>query len=184
METLLALVFIFSIILLILGLINPKISLFWDRENATRQKSNFIYGGLAILSFIILLVAGGNQSAKNEIKEKPKKNPFKEFVSYYEKPYSKKGYENIKVSYYGLYLNLPNDTTGIANEIIKYLKQKEYNEGDVINVWVFTDSTIIPKSFSGDWSTPESRSKCFAHVGRLSNGNISYDYDMLGEFKR
>lgn len=72
METFLALVFIFSIILLILGLFNPQISLFWDRENATRQKSNFIYGGLAILSFIILLVAGGNQSSKNDITKTPK----------------------------------------------------------------------------------------------------------------
>lgn len=54
-----------------------------------------------------------------------------------------------------MYLNLPNDTTGIANEMVEYLKQKKYNDGDVIHVWVFTDSTIIPKSFSGDWSTPK-----------------------------
>ncbi|GDX53035.1 hypothetical protein LBMAG27_20820 [Bacteroidota bacterium] len=146
----------------------------------TRGKAGLIYG-IALLASIL---ASGVVKTRTEKKLPKKQLLFKEFVSYYEKPYSKKGYENLKVFYYGLYLNLPNDTTGIANEMVEYLKQKKYNDGDVIHVWVFTDSTIIPKSFSGDWSTPKSRSKCFAHIGRLSNGNISYDYDMLGEFKR
>lgn len=42
-----------SIVLLILGLIKPQLSLFWDKKNPTRIKSSIIYGSILIISFIV-----------------------------------------------------------------------------------------------------------------------------------
>lgn len=42
-----------GLLFLVIGLISPKKSLFWMKENPTRKKSALIYGGLVVLSFIL-----------------------------------------------------------------------------------------------------------------------------------
>jgi hypothetical protein len=121
----------------------------------------------------------------NEIIEtKPKL--LKEIVAYSFHPFTKPGYENITTYVYGLYINLPTDMTGVEDEVMEYLKEKSANveETDAVHFWMFTDSTVIPKSFEGNWSTPKSEKKCFGHAVKMTNGNYSYDYDILGTFKR
>ena len=107
-------------------------------------------------------------------------------TSYFEYPYTKPGYENIKTYYYGLYINLPKDTSGVAQEIMSFLKNKakDVEDNEAIHLWIFSDSTIIPKSFSGEWSTTKVSKKCFAHAIKGTNGNYSYDYDIFNEFER
>jgi len=152
-----------------------------------KKKVFLIIGGLIILGAI---GKNFNNNEKKEVSivenEIVKPQILKEITSYYENPYSKEGYENLKTYYYGVYINLPKDTTGIEKEIMAFLKDKSsnLNVNDVVHLWIFSDSTVIPKSFSGDWSTPKMREKCFGHAVKLSNGNYSYDYDLLGEFKR
>lgn len=42
-----------GLLFLIIGLISPKKSLFWMKENPTRKKSALIYGGVVVLAFIL-----------------------------------------------------------------------------------------------------------------------------------
>lgn len=42
-----------GLLFLVIGLISPKKSLFWMKENPTRKKSALIYGGVVVLSFIL-----------------------------------------------------------------------------------------------------------------------------------
>lgn len=53
MDTLFALLFLGSLILLIIGFFSPKTSLFWDKKERTKKKSGLIYGGLTLLFFIL-----------------------------------------------------------------------------------------------------------------------------------
>jgi hypothetical protein len=64
MESLLALLFLGSLILLIIGFFNPKTSLFWDKNERTKKKSRLVYGGLTIL-FFILFGAVSDKTTKN-----------------------------------------------------------------------------------------------------------------------
>jgi hypothetical protein len=67
MESLLALLFLGSLILLIIGFFNPKTSLFWDKGERTKKKSRFVYGGLTILFFILFgVVSDKNKENTNE----------------------------------------------------------------------------------------------------------------------
>ena len=61
MDSLFALLFFASLILFIIGLGNPKRSLFWDKEERTKRRSNWIYGSLTIL-FFLLFGAVNNKS--------------------------------------------------------------------------------------------------------------------------
>lgn len=62
MESLIALLFLASMVLLIIGLISPNKSLFWYKNERTKKKSALIYGVL-MLAFIIL---AGISSDKNK----------------------------------------------------------------------------------------------------------------------
>jgi hypothetical protein len=53
MENVLFLLILASLLLLVIGLISPKVGLFWYREKRTRKKSAEIYG-MFIVIFIIL----------------------------------------------------------------------------------------------------------------------------------
>ena len=53
MDSLFALLFLASLILLIIGWVNPKRSLFWDKQERTKKRSSWIYGSLTILFFIL-----------------------------------------------------------------------------------------------------------------------------------
>jgi len=56
MDGLFAFLFLISLIFLIIGLVSPKASLFWNKNVRTRKKSSMIYGGLTLL-FLILFAA-------------------------------------------------------------------------------------------------------------------------------
>lgn len=152
-----------------------------------KKRTFLVIAGLVLITFI-------NRTCRSEEKtesiaklksENTQSNLLKIINSSIDKPYSKPGYENIKTYYYGIYLNYPKDTTGIEKEIMNLLKQKSENvgENEAVHFWIFTDSTLIPKSYEGQWSNSKMRKKCFGHAVKLSNGNFSYDYDLLGEFK-
>jgi hypothetical protein len=53
MDNLFMLLLLASLVLLVIGLFNPKTSLFWDKKVRTKKKSALIYGGLTILFFIL-----------------------------------------------------------------------------------------------------------------------------------
>lgn len=143
-----------------------------------------------IVGILLLTILGKMYNSKSTNKDavaKPavmRSQMLKEIVTYTEHPYSKSGYESITTYYYGLYIALPKDTTGIANEVMEFLeeKAKKAKHGEAIHLWIFSDSTVIPKSFSAEWSTSKNRKKCFGHAVKLSNGNYIYDYDIFGEF--
>lgn len=165
-------------------LLLPPLENFW--ESKIPALKNKVIKGISIFALLILFGALSPSEKKDDLKEKDaplqenivKKRKFelKTVTSYYESPYTKKGYEHIKTYYFGVYLNLPADTTGISEEIISYLKEiaSETKENEAVNMWVFTDSTIIPKSFKGEWSNAENQAKCFASVSRFTNGYIDY----------
>ena len=151
-----------------------------------KKKRFLIIGGIVLLVFLSKMCSNDKTTeTKNETVESVKPKNLKEITAYSENPYTKSGYENIKTYYYGLYLSVPKDTTGISTEIMDFLKEKANNveENEVVHLWIFTDSTVVPKSFEGEWSNAKSRKKCFAHAVKLANGNYSYDYDMFGEYK-
>ena len=80
MESLLSLLFLATLILFIIGLFNPKKSLFWEKNERTKKKSSLIYGGLAILILIIFGQIdktknyGIDQNTTNTITPEPKTN--------------------------------------------------------------------------------------------------------------
>lgn len=53
-ENILFLMIIACVLLLVIGLISPKASLFWYKEEPTRKKSAQLYG-LLLITFIIIL---------------------------------------------------------------------------------------------------------------------------------
>ncbi|WP_299291328.1 hypothetical protein [uncultured Mucilaginibacter sp.] len=53
MNSFFALLLLASLLLLITGISSPTTSLFWNKEKRTRKQSVLIYGGLAILFFIL-----------------------------------------------------------------------------------------------------------------------------------
>ena len=53
MTSLLALLFVASLIFFIIGLFSPQSSLFWVKTKRTSKKSSLIFGGLIVLSFIL-----------------------------------------------------------------------------------------------------------------------------------
>lgn len=148
-----------------------------------KRRLFLIISGLVFLGLVGKMCSPSNINNQNQ--QTVKQGRLKEVVTYTESPYTKKGYETIKTYYYGLYLPMPKDTTGVAGEIMGFLKNKAAiaKSNEVVHLWIFTDSTVIPKTFSGDWSTEKSRKKCFGHAAKLANGNYLYNYDMFGEFK-
>lgn len=67
MESLFALLFLSSLILLIIGFFNPKTSLFWDKKERTKRKSRLVYGGFTVLFFILFgVVSDKNKENTNE----------------------------------------------------------------------------------------------------------------------
>ncbi|MEB3380376.1 hypothetical protein VL762_11760 [Flavobacterium psychrophilum] len=150
-----------------------------------KKKIFLIIAGLVIITMIS---KNCKSDDKTEVKEKvavEKPKFLKVINSIVEKPYTKPGYENIRTYYYGVYLNYPKDTTGIKEEVMDLLKEKTElaEENEAVHLWIFTDSTLIPKSYDGEWGTAKMRKKCFGHAVKLTNGNYSYDYDIFGEFK-
>ena len=65
MDNLFVLLVLASLVLLVIGLINPKTSLFWYKKERTKKKSSLIYGGLTVLFFILF---GISSDAKKEVK--------------------------------------------------------------------------------------------------------------------
>ena len=57
MDNLFMLLLLASLVLLVIGLFNPKTSLFWDKKVRTKKKSALVYGGLTILFFILFGVS-------------------------------------------------------------------------------------------------------------------------------
>jgi len=53
-ENILFLLIVACVLLLIIGFVSPKLSLFWYREERTRKKSAQVYG-LFLITFIIIL---------------------------------------------------------------------------------------------------------------------------------
>ncbi|MBK9635431.1 MAG: hypothetical protein IPO64_13305 [Bacteroidetes bacterium] len=151
-----------------------------------KKKGVLLVGGIIILSLIGKMCGDDTTTnSKIETVENVKPKNLKEITSYTENPYTKAGYENIKTYYYGLYLQVPKDTSGISSEIMGFLKEKSKNaeDNEAVHLWIFSDSTVVPKSFSDEWSNPKNRKKCFAHAVKLANGNYSYDFDIFGEYK-
>jgi predicted nucleic acid-binding Zn ribbon protein len=54
LETILVLLILANFVLLVIGLISPKTSLFWHKHERTRKKSIEIYG-IFLITFIIVL---------------------------------------------------------------------------------------------------------------------------------
>ena len=108
---------------------------------------------------------------------------FEEVTSYKVKPYDKEGFENQRTYFYGVYLKLPKDTTGVASEIMNYYSKKHFND-DAVHMYFFTNKNLIPSRFDGEWYTDEVREKIFAHFFRFTNGKILLVVDETGEFKR
>lgn len=129
-------------------------------------------------------VETGNNYDANGNKAIFEKPLFKEFVSYEEAPYTKDDYKDLRTHYYGVYINLPKDTIGIANKIKEYLNNKDLKDREATHIYFFTDSTVIPERFDEQhWSNKAMR-KNLAHIVKLTNGNIIYSVDEFGEFKR
>ncbi len=154
-----------------------------------KKRGFLIIGGIIILS-LIGKMCGDDKTINSKIEkiendENFKTKNLKEIIRYTQNPYTKAGYENIKTHYYGLYLSVPKDTLGISSEIMDILKEKSKNaeDNEAVHLWIFSDSSVVPKSFSGEWSNPKNRKKCFAHAVKLANGNYSYDFDIFGEYK-
>ena len=152
-----------------------------------KKRTFLVIAGLVLLTIISKTCKSEEkkENTEKQLPENSKANLLKIINTSIAQPYSKPGYEDIKTYYYGVYLNYPKDTTGIEKQIMNLLKQKSENvgENEAVHFWVFTDSTLIPKSYEGQWSNSKMRKKCFGHAVKLSNGNFSYDYDLLGEFK-
>jgi hypothetical protein len=71
MENLFVLLFLVSLVLFILGLLNPNASLFWYRKTRSRKASCLIYGLSLAISFIFVGVLGEkNLNTQNKIAEK------------------------------------------------------------------------------------------------------------------
>jgi hypothetical protein len=73
MDTLFALFFLSSLILLIIGFFSPKTSLFWDKKERTKKKSGLVYGGLTLL-FLILLGAVNDPSKSDTATKREEKS--------------------------------------------------------------------------------------------------------------
>jgi len=69
--------------LLVIGFINPKKSLFWDKKGPTKKKSAFVYSGFMILFFILFGVTSDSKTVsklsdktseteKTDVSDKPK----------------------------------------------------------------------------------------------------------------
>lgn len=89
------------------------------------------------------------------------------------------------VHWYGVYIENPVHNSETFNAIMKFLDDKSVMHGRdvVIHVWIFSDRNIIPENFDdNNWSTPESRRKCFAHATQLPNGKLYMSYDMFAEY--
>ncbi len=87
---------------------------------------------------------------------------------------------------YGVYIELPKDTSGVSKSVLLHLKDIEkdhHKENDAIHMWIFTDSTVIPKHFFGDWTTKEIESKCFAHAAKYVKGYYRYHFNLLEGYK-
>lgn len=69
MATFFALLFLFFLIMLILGLISPKASLFFLKKNKTRKMSLAIYGLLIIFSFIFFAIVNDTPVKNNTVVE-------------------------------------------------------------------------------------------------------------------
>lgn len=76
METLLALMIVASLVLLVIGFISPKTSLFWYKQERTRKKSAAIYGITLVVSFILFGVTSDQNkkgsSTEQRVTEEPK----------------------------------------------------------------------------------------------------------------
>lgn len=154
--------------------------------------SKEVYTGL-IIAFGYLIIINHDPKLYETKKEDKKRdnyvmvnepNYLEEVSSYYTEQETKYG-DKFKTYYYGVYLNLPSDTKGIEQQIRNFLDTKIElaKEEEAVHVWVFTDKSVIPKSFEGDWATNKMQRKCYAHIVKLTNGNIVYSYDIFGEFK-
>ncbi len=66
MENLFVLMLLLSIALLIIGVFNPAISLFWYKKEKTRKLSALIYSGLMILFFILFGVTSDSKKSTTE----------------------------------------------------------------------------------------------------------------------
>jgi len=160
-----------------------KMKVIESKKPFYKKRGFLIIGGIIMVS-LIGKMCGDDKTTNSKIENVKPKN-LKEITSYTENPYTKAGYENIKTYYYGLYLPVQKDTTGISAEIMDFLKEKSKNaeDNEAVHLWIFSDSSVVPKSFSGEWSNPKNRKKCFAHAVKLANGNYSYDFDIFGEYK-
>lgn len=66
MENLFALLVLASLILLVIGFISPKTSLFWDKKNEpTKKRSGMIYGISLVASFILFGVTSDGKKSSN-----------------------------------------------------------------------------------------------------------------------
>lgn len=69
MQFIFILILIISLLFLLLGIVNPKISLFWEKNKIkqTRKRSSIIYGFFTIVSFIMFGITSDNETIhKNE----------------------------------------------------------------------------------------------------------------------
>lgn len=82
MENLFIATLLLSLVLLFVGLINPKLSLFWKKQNQTRKQSSLIYGICLITSFILFGITSDNSKTKENTS---KANSVKDTVDYQKK---------------------------------------------------------------------------------------------------
>lgn len=78
MAYLSAILLIFSVILFLLGLINPNWAMFFNKEKPTRKSSSLIYGSLMVISFILLAITVPKPQKNNSIKKDPEQK--EEFI--------------------------------------------------------------------------------------------------------
>jgi len=125
MNTIFGLLLLASLVFLIIGLINPNLSLFWFKKQKTRAASSIIFGVSLVISFILftLTTATSTKTASSTTAEVPIVEEKKQEKSW-QTVYTFKGNGEKKSATFEL--------TG-AEARIKY----KYNNDERVNIGVF-----------------------------------------------
>jgi hypothetical protein len=134
MEGLFSLLFLASLTLLIIGLGNPVKSLFWDKQERTKKRSNVIYGSLTLLFFILFGMAKNTQKVEQPQFEKTNSETKKE--PSYQQPYVEK----------------PNPLIDSLNSVREALEQKRADEDATV---IQKLKAIAKRDWPNDYSTQE-----------------------------
>ncbi len=73
MDVLISLIVLLSLLLFLIGLISPKVSLFWYEKEKTRKRSALIYGGIFIAAFTVSAILTEKEESRIDVKSRSKK---------------------------------------------------------------------------------------------------------------